>query len=59
VRQSGRKDLILAISERLNLEKAGVKLTNVAAPIVWFKDKLSPKAVLAVLEEIDREIDER
>ncbi|WP_416673960.1 DUF790 family protein [Egbenema bharatensis] len=53
VRQSGRNDLILAISERLNLEKAGVKLTNVAAPMIWFKDKLSPKAVLAVLEDHD------
>lgn len=51
VRQSGRNDLILAISERLNLEKAGVNLTNVSTPIVWFKDKLLPKAVLAVLEE--------
>jgi predicted nuclease of restriction endonuclease-like RecB superfamily len=53
VRQSGRDDLILAISERLNLEKAGVKLTNVSTPIVWFKDKLLPKAVLAVLEEFE------
>lgn len=52
VRQSGRDDLILAISERLNLEKAGVKLTQVSTPIVWFKDKLSPKAVLSVLEEM-------
>jgi hypothetical protein len=50
VRQSGRDDLLLAISERLNLEKAGVKLNDVPANIVWFKDKLSPKAVLAVLE---------
>ena len=51
VRQSGRDDLILAVSERLNLEKAGVKLGQVTVPIVWFKQKLSPKAVLAVLEE--------
>jgi hypothetical protein len=46
VRQSGREDLILAISQRLNLEKAGVKLPDTPARIVWFKDKLSPKAVL-------------
>jgi predicted nuclease of restriction endonuclease-like RecB superfamily len=32
------------------LEKAGVKIENVPAKIVWFKDKLSPKAVLEVLE---------
>ncbi|MBE9051804.1 DUF790 family protein [Nostocales cyanobacterium LEGE 11386] len=50
VRRSGCDNLILAISERLNLEKAGVKLDNVPAKIVWFKDKLLPKAVLAVLE---------
>jgi uncharacterized protein len=50
VRQSGRSDLILAVSERLNLEKAGINLQDVAVPIIWFKDKLTPKAVLAVLD---------
>ncbi|MBP5976912.1 DUF790 family protein [Brasilonema sp. CT11] len=50
VRRAGRDDLILAISERLNLEKAGVQLNDVPARIVWFKDKLLPKAVLAVME---------
>ena len=37
------------VSERLNLEKAGVKFTEVPARIVWFKDKLSPTAILEVL----------
>lgn len=50
VRRAGRDDLILAISERLNLEKAGVKLNDVPGRIVWFKDKLLPKAVLAVMD---------
>jgi uncharacterized protein len=50
VRRSGCDNLILAISERLNLEKAGVKLNDVPARIVWFKDKLLPKSVLAVME---------
>lgn len=50
VRQSQRDNLILAISERLNLEKAGVKMNDVPARIVWFKDKLLPKSVLAVLD---------
>ena len=50
VRRSECDNLILAISERLNLEKAGVKVKDVPAKIVWFKDKLSPKAVLEVLE---------
>ncbi|MBC6417718.1 MAG: DUF790 family protein [Prochloron sp. SP5CPC1] len=44
-------NLILAISERLNLEKAGVKFTQLPVKIVWFKDKLLPKTVLEVLEE--------
>lgn len=50
VRRSGCDNLILAISERLNLEKAGVKVENVPAKIIWFKDKLSPKAVLELLD---------
>jgi hypothetical protein len=49
VRRAECDNLILAISERLNLEKVGVKVENVPAKVVWFKDKLSPKAVLEVL----------
>ncbi|NJO71271.1 MAG: DUF790 family protein [Oscillatoriales cyanobacterium RM1_1_9] len=44
VQKSNCDNLILAISERLNLEKAGIKLNNVPVPIVWFKDKVSPKS---------------
>lgn len=51
VRQSGCENLILAISERLNLEKAGVKVADAPAHIIWFKDKLLPKSVLQVLQE--------
>ena len=50
VRRAECDNLILAISERLNLEKAGVKMNDVPARIVWFKDKLLPKSVLAVIE---------
>jgi hypothetical protein len=50
VRRAGRQDLILAISERLNLERAGVKREDLPARAVWFKDRVLPKAVLAVLE---------
>jgi len=50
VRQAGNVDLILAISERLNLEKAGINPSQITVPTVWFKDKLQPKAVLAALE---------
>jgi predicted nuclease of restriction endonuclease-like RecB superfamily len=51
VRRAQVDNLILAISERLNLDQAGVNFQNVPAKLVWFKDKLSPKAVLAVLAE--------
>ncbi|PSO48182.1 MAG: hypothetical protein BRC33_10375 [Cyanobacteria bacterium SW_9_44_58] len=49
LRRAQVDNLILAVSERLNLDKAGVNFQNVPAKLVWFKDKLSPKAVLAVL----------
>ena len=51
VRQSGCENLVLAVSERLNLEKAGVKLGETPAKVIWFKDKLLPKAVLTAIEE--------
>ncbi|MBF2025536.1 MAG: DUF790 family protein [Oscillatoriales cyanobacterium C42_A2020_001] len=51
VRQANRDDIILAISERLNLEKAGVNFSHTLARLVWFKDQLLPKAVLEVLRE--------
>ncbi len=50
VRRAGCDNLILAISERLNLEKAGVKVSDTPARMVWFKDKLLPKAVLEVIK---------
>jgi uncharacterized protein len=50
VHKSDCDNLILAISERLNLEKAGVKVKDVPAKVIWFKDKLLPKSVLEVLE---------
>lgn len=50
VQKAGRSNLILAVSERLNLEKAGVQLGQVPAKIVWFKEKLQPRAVLDVLD---------
>ncbi|MEC4985503.1 MAG: DUF790 family protein [Oscillatoria sp. PMC 1068.18] len=50
VRKSDADNLILAVSERLNLEKAGVKINEVPAKIVWFKNKLLPKSVLEIIE---------
>jgi len=50
VRKAECSNLILAVSERLNLEKAGIKIDQVPAKIIWFKDKLSPKEVLKALD---------
>jgi len=50
VHRAARDDLILAISERLNLERAGVKVQDLPARVIWFKDRIQPKAVLDVVE---------
>jgi hypothetical protein len=38
------------VSERLNLERVGVRQGDLPAQVVWFMDRLLPKAVLAMLE---------
>lgn len=53
VRQGSDRPLLLAVSERLNLAKAGVDAKDVPVPIVWFKDKVQPSAILAALEAMD------
>ena len=50
VAKSGVSNLILAVSQKLNLEKAGVKVENVLAKILWFKEKIIPKDVLALID---------
>ena len=55
VRRAEREDVILAVSERLNLERAGVTRDDIPARVVWFKDRLLPRAVLDVLERDMRE----
>ena len=46
LRKSGRTDVIVAVSERLNLEKAGVKTTDFGERVIFFKGVLNPKVVL-------------
>ena len=54
VHQAQRQDLLLAVSDRLNLEKAGVKNWHYEnLPLIWFKDKLVPKAVLDWLDRAE------
>ncbi len=50
VRNGDTDNLILAVSERLNLDKAGVKFTDLPNHLIWFKNKLTPKAVLEILD---------
>ncbi len=52
LRKAGRRDIVLAVSERLNLEAAGVNVEEFGDRIVWFKGKLEPKAVLECVEKI-------
>lgn len=52
LRKSGRTDVIVCVSERLNLEKAGVDPSDFGDRVVWFKGTLKPKDVLEVAERI-------
>ena len=46
VARSGRDDIILLVSDRLNLENAGVKVSETPAKVVWFKGKVNPRDVI-------------
>lgn len=52
LRKSGRRDVIVCVSERLNLERAGVDVADFDERLVWFKGILNPKEVLAVAEQL-------
>lgn len=52
LRKSGRTDVIVCVSERLNLERAGVDPSDFDERLVWFKGILNPKEVLAVAERL-------
>ncbi|MEM8723570.1 MAG: DUF790 family protein [Cyanobacteria bacterium P01_G01_bin.39] len=51
VRNSDVKNLILAVSQRLNLDKAGVKFNDLPNKLIWFKNKLNSKAVLELINQ--------
>lgn len=55
LRKSGRTDVIVAVSERLNLERAGVDVADFDERLIWFKGVLNPKDVLAVAERLTGE----
>ena len=53
VRNGDTDNLILAVSQRLNLEKAGVKFSDLPNKLIWFKNKLTFKAVLEILDNLN------
>ncbi|MDL2343461.1 DUF790 family protein [Deinococcus sp. MIMF12] len=52
LRKSGRTDVIVCVSERLNLDKAGVDPSDFGERLIWFKGVLNPKDVLALAERM-------
>ncbi|MCZ6873099.1 MAG: DUF790 family protein [bacterium] len=50
ISRANRQDLIVAISQRLNLDRAGINLNHLPARVVWFKERLIPKDVLELLD---------
>jgi predicted nuclease of restriction endonuclease-like RecB superfamily len=50
VRRAEADNLILAVSERLNLAKAGINFQDLPNRVIWFKNKLSAKEVLSVID---------
>ncbi|MDV3000635.1 MAG: hypothetical protein N5P05_002241 [Chroococcopsis gigantea SAG 12.99] len=50
IRKGGPQNFILAVSERLNLEKAGVAFQDLPVHLIWFKDKLTPEKILAIVD---------
>lgn len=50
IRQAQIPNLIVAVSERLNLTKAGVDPRGITSPIIWFKERINPQSVLEIIE---------
>jgi predicted nuclease of restriction endonuclease-like RecB superfamily len=53
IRRSGRRDLVIAVSQKLNLGDAAKKLEGLEDQVVFFKGSLEPKAVLEVAERLE------
>lgn len=52
LRKSDRTDVIVCVSERLNLERAGVDPSDFGERLIWFKGVLPPKEVLVLAEQL-------
>lgn len=50
VQRADIDNLIIAVSERLNLAKAGVNLQHLPHRLIWFKNSLSAKDILKLID---------
>ena len=53
IARSNRTDLVIAVSERLNLGSSAKTVERLEDQIVWFKGALPPKRVLEVAERLE------
>ena len=50
VRRANRQNLILAVSDRLNVGEEDLR--NIPGPVIFFKGKLEPRQVMVVIEKL-------
>jgi uncharacterized protein len=51
--RSNRRDIVIAVSQKLNIGESGANLEGLEDQIVWFKGALDPKAVLEVADRLE------
>ena len=52
LRRSNRRDIVIAVSQKLNIGESGANLDGLEDQIVWFKGALDPKTVLEAAERL-------
>jgi uncharacterized protein len=52
LRRSNRRDIVIAVSQKLNIGESGANLDGLEDQIVWFKGGLDPKTVLEAAERL-------
>jgi uncharacterized protein len=52
LRRSNRRDIVIAVSQKLNIGESGANLDGLEDQIVWFKGVLEPKTVLEAAERL-------
>jgi uncharacterized protein len=52
LRRSNRRDIVIAVSQKLNIGESGANLDGLEDQIIWFKGALDPKTVLEAAERL-------